>query len=176
MTWTQVAQYIILIIAYILPVAILSAQLYGVPIPELTYGQALQRIGELEEELGVVKAHVAPFLNLDALNFFALILCLMIGTASLPHILMRYFTTPTVRDRASRSPGRCSSSFCSISPLRPMPRSPSSRSIRTSSVRRSQTAGVGGELGHGGPRRGSVMRSMRRHHRQMRARQGAGQR
>ena len=97
-TWTQVAQYIILIIAYILPVAILSAQLYGLPIPELTYGQALQRIGELEQELGVVKAHVEPFLNLDALNFFALILCLMVGTASLPHILMRYFTTPTVRD------------------------------------------------------------------------------
>ena len=97
-TWTQVAQYIILIIAYILPVAILSAQLYGAPIPQLTYGQALQRIGELEQELGVAKAHVAPFLNLDALNFFALILCLMIGTASLPHILMRYFTTPTVRD------------------------------------------------------------------------------
>ena len=46
----------------------------------------------------MAKAHVAPFLNLDALNFFALILCLMIGTASLPHILMRYFTTPTVRD------------------------------------------------------------------------------
>ena len=64
-TWTQVAQYIILIIAYILPVAILSAQLYGAPIPELTYGQALQRIGELEQELGVAKAHVAPFLNLD---------------------------------------------------------------------------------------------------------------
>ena len=58
-TWTQVAQYIILIIAYILPVAILSAQLYGVPIPQLTYGQALQQIGELEQELGVAKAHVA---------------------------------------------------------------------------------------------------------------------
>ena len=97
-TWTQVAQYIILIIAYIIPVAILSAQLYGMPIPQLTYGQALQQIGELEQQLGVAKAHVAPFLNLDALNFFALILCLMIGTASLPHILMRYFTTPTVRD------------------------------------------------------------------------------
>ena len=97
-TWTQVAQYIILIIAYIIPVAILSAQLYGMPIPQLTYGRALQQIGELEQQLGVAKAHVAPFLNLDALNFFALILCLMIGTASLPHILMRYFTTPTVRD------------------------------------------------------------------------------
>src|SRR5918996_5218800 len=72
-TWTQVAQYIILIIAYILPVAILSAQLYGAPIPELAYGQALERIGELEQQLGVANAHVAPFLNLDSLNFFALI-------------------------------------------------------------------------------------------------------
>ena len=62
-TWTQVAQYIMLIIAYIMPVAILSAQLYGLPIPQLTYGQALQRIGELEQQLGVAKAHVAPFLQ-----------------------------------------------------------------------------------------------------------------
>jgi cation/acetate symporter len=97
-TWTQVAQYIILIIAYIIPVAILSAQLYGLPIPELTYGQALERITELEQQMGVATPHVEPFTNLDPLNFFALILCLMIGTASLPHILMRYFTTPTVRD------------------------------------------------------------------------------
>jgi cation/acetate symporter len=97
-TWTQVAQYIILIIAYIIPVAILSAQLYGLPTPQLTYGQALERIGELEQQFGVSNAHVAPFTDLDALNFFGLILCLMVGTASLPHILMRYFTTPTVRD------------------------------------------------------------------------------
>ncbi len=47
--------------------------------------------------LGVEKSYVAPFVQLDALNYFALILCLMIGTASLPHILMRYFTTPSVR-------------------------------------------------------------------------------
>ena len=96
-TWTQVAQYIVLIVAYILPVAILSAQLYGLPIPELTYGQALQEIGRLEQQMGIDKSHVAPFVQADALNFFALILCLMIGTASLPHILMRYFTTPSVR-------------------------------------------------------------------------------
>jgi cation/acetate symporter len=96
-TWTQVAQYIVLIIAYILPVAILSAQLYGLPLPQLTYGQALQEIARLEQELGITKPHVAPFVQADALNFFALVFCLMIGTASLPHILMRYFTTPTVR-------------------------------------------------------------------------------
>jgi cation/acetate symporter len=41
-TWTQVAQYIVLIIAYLLPVVILSAQQFGLPIPQLTYGQVLQ--------------------------------------------------------------------------------------------------------------------------------------
>ncbi len=55
-TWTQVAQYIILIIAYLLPVVILSAQLTGVPIPQLMYGEALQRVSELERTLGIAKA------------------------------------------------------------------------------------------------------------------------
>jgi cation/acetate symporter len=103
-TWTQVAQYIILIIAYLMPVVILSAQVTGVPIPELMYGQVLQKIQALEPTLGIVKSHVAPFVNAKgeydfyaALNYFSLIFCLMIGTASLPHILMRYFTTPNVK-------------------------------------------------------------------------------
>jgi Na+(H+)/acetate symporter ActP len=39
-------------------------------------------------------AHLSPFTTYSPLNFFGLILCLMVGTASLPHILMRYFTTP----------------------------------------------------------------------------------
>ncbi len=103
-TWTQVAQYIILIIAYLIPVVIMSAQVTGVPIPQLMYGQALEKIAALETTLGVAKGHVAAFSNARgafdmtvAINFFALILCLMVGTASLPHILMRYFTTPSVR-------------------------------------------------------------------------------
>ena len=62
-TWTQVAQYIILIVAYLMPVVILSAQVTGVPIPELMYGQVLQKIQALEPTLGIVKSHVAPFVN-----------------------------------------------------------------------------------------------------------------
>ena len=103
-TWTQVAQYIILIIAYLVPVVWLSTKKYGVPIPELTYGQALTSIAELEKTLGVLKPHVAPFTDargqfswVEFHNFWALVLCLMVGTASLPHVLMRYFTTPNVR-------------------------------------------------------------------------------
>ena len=104
-TWTQVAQYIVLIIAYLIPVVWLSAQRYGLPIPQITYGQALQEIAGLEQQMlqnGLatgekLKMHIAPFSTYDPLNFFGLILCLMVGTASLPHILMRYFTTPSVR-------------------------------------------------------------------------------
>jgi len=109
-TWTQVAQYIVLIVAYLLPVVILSTQKYGIPVPQLTYGQALQDITALEQSLvangladaAKLKPHIQPFTTYDPLNFFALIFCLMVGTASLPHILMRYFTTPSVREaRAS---------------------------------------------------------------------------
>ena len=95
-TWTQVAQYIILILAYITPVAMLSYRNFGVPIPELMYGQVLQDITRIETELGVKKFWVdmAPG---GGLNWFSLCFCMMVGTAGLPHILMRYYTTPSVK-------------------------------------------------------------------------------
>ena len=103
-TWTQVAQYIILIIAYLIPVVVLSAKVTGVPIPQIMYGQALEKIEALEKTFGVAQPYVSAFTNAKGeysptamWNFFALILCLMVGTASLPHILMRYFTTPSVK-------------------------------------------------------------------------------
>jgi cation/acetate symporter len=105
-TWTQIAQYIVLIIAYLTPIVILSTKKYGIPIPELTYGLAIQDITAREHELlqtglataAVLKPHVSPFINYSPLNFFGIIFCMMVGTASLPHILMRYFTTPSVRE------------------------------------------------------------------------------
>src|SRR5690606_28261444 len=105
-TWTQVARYIVLIVAYLIPVSILSTQRYGIPVPQLTYWQALRDIAALEQGMlsnglataQTLKPHVQPFTTYDPLNYFALILCLMVGTASLPHILMRYFTTPSVRE------------------------------------------------------------------------------
>ena len=117
-TWTQVAQYIVLIIAYLVPVIWMSnVQNFGL-IPHFSYGDAVQRIAELEGTLGVGTAATESFAGLKALTnlhnapggayhawlFFALALCMMTGTASLPHILMRYFTTPSVRD-ARRSVG-----------------------------------------------------------------------
>jgi cation/acetate symporter len=187
-TWTQVAQYIILIIAYMIPVVWLSVKQTGFPIPQLIYGQQLQKVTELEgkinsdpkelevrqiykdraaaatEKLKDVPAsyaadkaaleakvaaatndaaalaaaqaalakfpadeaaytkglnsekglaaranpprpHAAAFPGKDEeakdkarRNFLALIFCLMVGTAALPHILMRFYTTPSVRE------------------------------------------------------------------------------
>jgi cation/acetate symporter len=113
-TWTQIAQYIVLIIAYLTPIVILSTAKYGIPIPELTYGAAIAEITAREAQMvssglatlctaascpaGALKPHVEPFINYTPLNFFGIIFCMMVGTASLPHILMRYFTTPSVRE------------------------------------------------------------------------------
>jgi cation/acetate symporter len=95
-TWTQVAQYIILIIAYITPVAMLSYKHFGVPLPEFTYGRVLQEITTIERGLGVSKLWVDLSPG-GMLNWFSLCFCMMVGTAGLPHILMRYYTTPSVK-------------------------------------------------------------------------------
>ena len=105
-TWTQIAQYVVLIIAYLTPIVILSTKHYGIPIPELTYGQAIAEITAREQQMlasglttaAALKPHISPFINYSPLNFFAICFCMMVGTASLPHILMRYFTTPSVRE------------------------------------------------------------------------------
>ena len=50
-TWTQIAQYIVLIVAYLTPIVILSTKQYGIPIPELTYGQAIAEITAREQQM-----------------------------------------------------------------------------------------------------------------------------
>ncbi len=190
-TWTQVAQYIILIVAYMIPVVWLSVKQTGVPIPQLIYGKQLEKVTALEDKFlkdpkelevrGIFKAradeaaanlkglpgsfaagkqkltadvdklkaenapaeqvsaaqkaldafpkdeaaakaqwtkdtglaaragpplrHAEAFPGKDDAardisrrNFLALVFCLMVGTAALPHILMRYYTTPSVRE------------------------------------------------------------------------------
>ena len=111
-TWTQVAQYIVLIIAYLVPVIWMSnTQGFGL-IPHFSYGDAAARIAELEGLIGVGTAPTEKFAGMKALTVLhndpqggmdswkmvTLAIAMMTGTASLPHILMRYFTTPSVRD------------------------------------------------------------------------------
>ena len=190
-TWTQVAQYIILIIAYMIPVVWLSVKQTGVPIPQIIYGKQLEKVTALEErfikdpkeievrniwkaradeasanlkglpgslaagkqklvadvdklkadnapgdkvaaaekaiesypkdeaaakalwtkDAGLIARAAPPLRHAEAFpgkddaardvsrrNFLALVFCLMVGTAALPHILMRYYTTPSVRE------------------------------------------------------------------------------
>jgi len=189
-TWTQVAQYIILIVAYMIPPVWLAAKQTGVPVPQIVYGYQLQKVSEREKQLNAdpkeqevraifkgradaanaglknpeaayadgkaaaekrvadlkaasapeadikkaeaalatykdvdtakaqwakdkglaaraapVRAHSEAFPGKDEkardtarLNFLALVFCLMVGTAALPHILMRYYTTPSVKE------------------------------------------------------------------------------
>ncbi|WP_193171693.1 sodium:solute symporter family protein [Nisaea nitritireducens] len=112
-TWTQVAQYIVLIIAYVVPVVWMSNKSGFGMIPQLSYGDAVQRVQELEalhqvgalkptESFAGLKALTVPInapgeTFMDKWKFATLVLCMMCGTASLPHVLMRYFTTPSVR-------------------------------------------------------------------------------
>ncbi len=116
-TWTQVAQYIVLIIAYLVPVFWMSIKQDFGWFPQFVYGDAVARIQELEPLLGVgtlkpaqpvpgmsalTTLHATPGdSTMAAWKFVTLVACMMLGTASLPHILMRYFTTPSVR--AARS-------------------------------------------------------------------------
>jgi len=183
-TWTQVAQYAILIIAYLIPPVVMSQKVTGVPIPQVMYGQVLQKIAAAEKAINLdpqeaavrdlwkteaarlgadlralpgsldarrtdlqarftalpadgppadraaireaisglpgdaaaakekwsaarqaaldksrpIKPYLQPFTRLDMKNMLALIFCLMVGTAGLPHILMRYYTVPSVKD------------------------------------------------------------------------------
>jgi cation/acetate symporter len=190
-TWTQVAQYIILIVAYLIPVIWLSVKFTGVPVPQFVYGKVLEKVSAREQQLikdpkelevrGIFRARAdeasanlrglpgsfdasreklaadveklkaenapadrvsaaeralaaypkdaaaarvqwtrdaglaaragPPLIHAEAFpgkdeaardvsrrNFLALVFCLMVGTAALPHILMRYYTTPSVRE------------------------------------------------------------------------------
>lgn len=117
-TWTQVAQYIVLIIAYLIPVFWMSNKLgYGL-IPHFAQFEAVGRVQELEAQLGIgalmptaeaqaaagklaaLKVGINDASNnfMEKWKFFTLVLCMMAGTASLPHVLMRYFTTDSVRN------------------------------------------------------------------------------
>jgi cation/acetate symporter len=100
-TWTQIAQYIVLIVAYLTPIVILSTKRYGIPIPELTYGQAIQEITLREQQLvqsglaticsaancgaTTLKPHITPFINYSPLNYFGIIFCMMVASAAAAH-------------------------------------------------------------------------------------------
>ncbi len=114
-TYTQVAQYCVLIIAYLIPAIFISFMFTGIPIPQIGLGAALSEAGQrlLNSDAGYLLDKLNQIqrdLGLPAftsgirprIDVFAITLALMVGTAGLPHIIIRFFTTPRVRDaRAS---------------------------------------------------------------------------
>ncbi|WP_338788085.1 sodium:solute symporter family protein [Metabacillus sp. FJAT-53654] len=95
-TWTQVAQYLILIIAYLIPVIFMSLQITSNPAPWLSYGKIVEEMGELDRQLGISE-YFAPFTNGTKWQFLALMFTLMAGTAGLPHVIVRFYTVSTMK-------------------------------------------------------------------------------
>lgn len=95
-TWTQVAQYLILIIAYLIPVIFMSLQITNSPLPWLSYGDVVSKLGELDRDLGISE-YFAPFQSTNKAQFIALLFCLMAGTAALPHVIVRFYTVSTMK-------------------------------------------------------------------------------
>ncbi len=106
-TYTQIAQYCVLILAYTIPAIFISLSLTGNPIPQLGLGSTmagsevflLDRLDLVLRDLGFLEYTTNARISLT--NMFAYTLSLMIGTAGLPHVIIRFFTVPKVRDARS---------------------------------------------------------------------------
>ncbi|HZJ02246.1 MAG TPA: sodium:solute symporter family protein [Thermoleophilia bacterium] len=97
-TWTQVAQYSVLIIAYMVPAVAIAVILTDIPIPQLalTFSDITSRLNQIQTDLGLTN-YTQPFTNLSGLNVFMVTMSLMIGTAGLPHVIIRFYTVRSVR-------------------------------------------------------------------------------
>lgn len=100
-TWTQVVQSFVVVIAFVLPVIWMTFKFTYVPVPPLMYGEVLEKISVLEVTQGIAPAYTEPFNDWTSWNFIALVICLMLGTASMPQVLTRFYTVPTVRESRS---------------------------------------------------------------------------
>lgn len=104
-TWTQVAQFGVLIIAYLIPAIAISVLLTGNPIPQLsfTFSDIVERLNGIQTELGF-QAYTQPFATKPMIDVLFFTIALMVGTAGLPHIIVRFYTVPNVQ-AARRSAG-----------------------------------------------------------------------
>ncbi len=114
-TYTQVAQYVVLITAYMIPAIFISIMLTGNPVPQIGFGSSLSengmamlntnagylldKLNGLHTELGL-SAYTSGG-GKSTIDVFMITLVLMVGTAGLPHIIIRFFTTPTIRGARS---------------------------------------------------------------------------
>jgi len=97
-TWTQVAQYFVLISAFMIPAVALAWTMTGNPIPQLsfTFSDIVPRLNQIQVDLGFTE-YTQPFASKSAIDVFCITLALMAGTAGLPHIIVRFYTVRNVR-------------------------------------------------------------------------------
>lgn len=105
-TYTQVAQYCVLIFAYTVPAVFIAIQLTGNPLPQIAFGGdvvgsstgLLEKLDDIVVSLGFTQYTSGTKSTID---IFCITLALMVGTAGLPHVIVRFFTVPRVRDARS---------------------------------------------------------------------------
>ncbi len=97
-TWTQVAQYAVLIVAYLIPAVAISTMLTGNPVPQIAFttSDIVERLNAIQVELGFAE-YTQPFTSKSMLDVFCITAALMLGTAGLPHVIVRFYTVPSVR-------------------------------------------------------------------------------
>ncbi len=104
-TWTQVVQYWVLITAFLIPAIAISFKLTGNPIPQIGMGSRLiedgmpllAKLDQLHADLGFASYTAAFGGGWDKLNVFCVTAALMVGTAGLPHVIVRFYTVRTVK-------------------------------------------------------------------------------
>ncbi len=97
-TWTQVVQYVVLIMAFLIPAFALAFTLTGNPVPQLALpaSDIASRLNGLHEELGFAP-YTQPFVYKSQLDVLCITIALMVGTAGLPHVIVRFYTVRNVR-------------------------------------------------------------------------------
>lgn len=97
-TWTQVVQYFILIIAFLIPAVALSGMLTGNPVPQIgiTTSDITAKLNAIQTDLGFAE-YTQPFSTKTQMDVLCITFALMVGTAGLPHVIVRFYTVPNVR-------------------------------------------------------------------------------
>ncbi|MQA91255.1 MAG: cation acetate symporter [Gemmatimonas sp.] len=95
-TYTQIAQYCVLIFAYLVPAIAIAILLTGNPVPQIAIEDILPRLDAISVELGL-SGYSSPFTDLSRLNVLLIAVALMVGTAGLPHVIVRFYTVRSVR-------------------------------------------------------------------------------
>ncbi|MEW5930629.1 MAG: sodium:solute symporter family protein [Gemmatimonadota bacterium] len=95
-TNTQIAQYCVLIFAYLVPAIAIALLLTGNPVPQAAIGEILPRLDAISRDLGLA-GYSSPFTDLSFVNVLFITVALMVGTAGLPHVIVRFYTVRSVR-------------------------------------------------------------------------------